>query len=103
MKTELQDAKAALRSALHAAIDSTTINENQLTELWRHYLGVSAIEKSCPQDPDPFGSDPFSTDNYGNYSIAADDYDGWGPDQPIAAGSVNIPGGLGQDVITFNS
>ena len=95
-----KNATDALKEAVIAAL---RIDEDPavLSELWRHFLGVQSIMQNnlhtdkddtitfpSSEDPyDPYGLDPFTTEL---------------KDFPVAAGSVHIPGGLGQDVITFN-
>lgn len=95
---EYHDAERAVKAAFMWALENEE-NESTLSELWRHYLGIKTIAKSqklvesfVDFNLDTPGDSPF--DNYG----AA------GPvDWNLYGDGAYVPGGMGQDVITFSS
>ena len=105
----------AVIAAKAAVIEGLKIDEKEetLSELWRHYMGLRAIEQqnqhtelddNKPTESitfnvkDNFGSDPFTMENpyipldLGDATIAAD---------TVTVGS-GLIGGMGQDHITFS-
>ena len=113
----------AVIAAKAAVIEGLKIDEKEetLSELWRHYMGLRAIEQqnqhtelddNKPTESitfnvkDNFGSDPFTMENPYNPAMN-------GPyipldlgDATIAADTVTVGsgliGGMGQDHITFS-
>ena len=89
MKTELNAAVEALKTALHQAIDDPKFNRNHLSELWRHYNGVQTIAEDCPEDKDEiqFPSSPiYLNDNFDYQNI-----------------DTNVTGAAGGDVISLDN
>ena len=105
----------AVVAAKAAVIEALKIDEKEqtLSELWRHYMGLRAIEPqnqhtelddNKPNDgitfnvSDNFGSDPFTMENpyipldLGDTNVAAD---------TVTVGT-GLLGGMGQDHITFS-
>lgn len=93
LQTDFYQAVDAIRVALKAAIDDPNFDESQLSEVWRHYLGMKAIYKSLPSAKIEFQQSSVKYEDI----IKCEGLD----DQPIAAGFVNIPGGMGEDAISF--
>jgi len=79
LHADLNAAQDAVRTAFKSALDSDTFNESDLSELWRHYLGVKAIAKKQPETKDNIY---FSSN--------------------VAAGSVDMPSWSGEDIISFS-
>ena len=98
MKAELKAATEALKAALHSAIDDPKFNRNHLSELWRHYNGVQTIYEDCADDVPQIQFQQDILDSMGSISLDSDPL----VDPVFAAGPVNLPGGEGQDVITFS-
>jgi len=89
MKQNFQNAVDAIRVALKSALDDPNFNQNQLSEVWRHYNGMKAIADTLSEDTHSFNV---------NYEDIIKGYD---PDYNIYAGSpVDLD--QGQDVITFS-
>lgn len=88
LKKNFTDAVDAIRVALKSAIDDPNFNQNDLSEVWRHYLGMKAISEKVT------GEDSIKL----SYEDIVKGYD---PDYNVyAAGPVDLD--LGQDVITFS-
>ena len=109
--TPYQKATAAAKEAV---IEALKIDEDTkvLSELWRHYLGLRAIEQeNLHHDKSPQEEwTSFNLDTTGTIQSSSDEF-GYDPFTTemnfAAAGPVNIPGGLysdtiGQDAITFS-
>lgn len=79
LHADLNAAQEAVRTAFKTALDSENYNESDLSELWRHYLGIKAIAKK---------QSPTSDGIYFSSSIAA--------------GPVDTPLWSGEDKIVFN-
>ena len=106
----------AVVAAKNAVIEALKIDEKEqtLSELWRHYMGLRAIEQQNQHTElddnktasesitfnvkDNFGSDPFTMENpyipldIGDTNLAAD---------TVTVGT-GLLGGMGQDHITFS-
>lgn len=97
LKNDFKVAVDALRVAFKSALDDPDFDDNTLAETWRHFLGMQAIHKKLPDDP--MQQDVF-------FGLAGDSGAG-GYDTISFAGAaaapVNLYGGVGQDVITFES
>ena len=79
LHADLNAAQEAVRTDFKTALDSENYNESDLSELWRHYLGIKAIAKK--QSPTSDGI-YFSSN--------------------IAAGPVDTSLWSGEDKIVFN-
>lgn len=89
LKKDFSKAVDAMRVALKSALDDPDFDQNQLSEVWRHYLGMKAITESLSDET------PFQV----QYEDIVKGYD---PDYNIyAAGPVDLGLG-GKDVITFS-
>ena len=111
LKNDFKVAVDALRVAFKSALDDPNFDDNTLAETWRHFLGMQAIHKDLPDDPVKQDSyDVF----FGGYGLAGDNGAGGfvgndtisfaGADEGYYAGApVNLYGGMGQDIITFES
>ena len=51
LKTDIQAAADAARTAFKTALDTDGYDESTLSELWRHYLGLKRINNDTPADP----------------------------------------------------
>tara|TARA_A100001201_G_C4057605_1_gene191672 strand:+ start:626 stop:964 length:339 start_codon:yes stop_codon:yes gene_type:complete len=99
VKSQVQAAEEALRQALINALAEG--DEEHLSELFTEYQHVSDLNKKV-QDKITFdsnfnfnlSSDYLTNDRIGGDLDAMDDIQ-------FAAGPVNLPGGLGNDVISF--
>lgn len=111
IKQDLQAACDATRVAFKSALDDPDFNDNTLSELWRHFLGLQRIAKDYVE-PTPEVSD--STQYWGGLAgdNGAGGYDTISFSGAVAAGPVDwnlygdgsyIAGGAGADVITFNT
>ena len=49
LKHDLEAAKDAAKKAFKTALDAN-YDENTLSELWRHYLGLNRIYQDAPED-----------------------------------------------------
>lgn len=94
IQTDFSNAVDAIRVAFKTALDDPNFNESQLAEVWRHYLGMKAIYKSIPTPKIEFQQSSLKYEDIIQYEGLED--------QNIAAGFVNIPGGLGEDVLSFS-
>ena len=82
----------ALEDCVKDAMENN-IDPGLQSEIWRHYQGMKAIQRQLPDEPKfSFKLDALD-DAMDNIEITTDG--------PYAAGTVNIPGGLGEDVISF--
>jgi len=90
LQTDFYNAVDAIRVALKSAIDDPNFDESQLSEVWRHYLGMKAIYKSLPSAKIEFHQS----------SLKYEDIIQCGDLGPVAAGPVDF--NQGQDVITFS-
>lgn len=90
VKVEFETAVHSMRSALKAALDDPEFNRSNLTEVWRAYLGWLAIYEALPAPK----TEPPAYEYFNSPSE--------GLDFTYAAGPVDLPGALGQDVITFS-
>jgi len=110
LHTDFNAATDAVKKAFKSALDADTLDENTMSEVWRHYQGLKTIAKSLPEhthtDRITFGTDTtdinFDTESLNltgsdgtelNFNLAADTV-------PVTYGG-GIPGGAGEDVITF--
>lgn len=104
IKQDLQAACDATRVAFKSALDDPDFNDNTLSELWRHFLGLQRIAKDYVE-PTPEVSD--STQYWGGLAgdNGAGGYDtiSFGAAQPVDWNASYIVGGSGGDVITFNT
>ena len=91
VKVEFETAVFSMRSALKAALDDPEFNRGTLTEVWRAYLGWLAIYEALPAPK----AEPPSYEYLNSPSEGLDL-------GVVAAGEVPLPGGAGQDVITFS-
>lgn len=85
LKSTLKVATDAVKTAFKTALDDPTITKNNLSELWRHYQGLSAMHDSI-----------ITTDTV-TFSV---------PNSPYEVGSFfggGILGGMGDDVISFGT
>lgn len=88
-----QKATNALREAFKVALDAD-VEENTLSEIWRHYLGMKHIAKNLNYATEH----SFSLKENSN-----DDTISYDPDYNIqAAGPVDLGLNTGGDVITFS-
>jgi len=88
LKKDFKKAVDAIRVALKSAIDDPNFNQNDLSEVWRHYLGMKAISEKVTEED----SIKLSYEDIVN---------GYDPDYNVyAAGPVDLD--LGRDVITFS-
>lgn len=106
LKNDFKVAVDALRVAFKSALDDPNFDDTTLAETWRHFLGMQAIHKKLPDEPmqqDIFfgGAVGYGGDSgaggYDTISFAGAD-EGY-----YAAAPVQLYGGIGHDVITFNS
>lgn len=74
----------AVRDALKEAIDTPNFDRNTLSEVWRHYQGLTTILESLEQPNETTAEENYSF-NFG------------------AAESINYYGSSGQDIITFSN
>ncbi len=100
LKTDLVAARDALRQALKTALDADAdINASTLSELWRHYQGITSIEQN------------YKAFDKLNFDLSGIDGVGY-PSSPIDAAFTNydgnisidtgVTGGSGTDTITFS-
>ena len=79
LKSDLTAAVAAARTAFKTALDED-FDENKLSELWRHYLGLKFIAKEVPDDVNPIASFGITggmsddTINFDGYTYTPDDF-----------------------------
>jgi hypothetical protein len=101
VKSQVQVAEEALRQALINALAEG--EDEYLSELFKQYQTVSDFNKKIQEDckiqfdPDysfSLSSDYLKNDRIGGDLDALDDI-------TFAAGPVNLPGALGEDVISF--
>ena len=98
VRNEFETAVISMRSALKAALDDPEFNRGTLTEVWRAYLGWLAIYEALPAPK----NEPPAYEYLNSPSEGLDvglDFSNIN----VAAGSVDLPGAAGQDVITFTS
>ena len=109
LHTDFNAATDAVKKAFKSALDADTLDENTMSEVWRHYQGLKTIAKSLPEhthDRITFGGGTsdinFDTECLNltgsdgtelNFNLAADTV-------PVTIGG-GLPGGAGDDVITF--
>lgn len=88
LKTNFKNAVDAIRVALKSALDDPDFNQNDLSEVWRHYLGMKAISEKV-------------TENDSIELRYEDIVKGYDPDYNVyAAGPVDLD--QGQDIISFS-
>ena len=95
VKSQVQVAEEALRQALINALAEG--EDEYLSELFAQYQAVSDFNKKVNSKVNysfNLSSDYLKTDRIGGDLDALDNVN-------FAAGSVNLPGGLGEDVISF--
>jgi len=95
VKSQVQVAEEALRQALINALAEG--EDEYLSELFAQYQAVSDLNKKVNSKINysfNLSSDYLKTDRIGGDMDALDDV-------TFAAGSVNIPGALGNDIIDF--
>jgi hypothetical protein len=101
VKSQVQVAEEALRQALINALAEG--EDEYLSELFKQYQAVSDLNKKIQEDCNPkfdpdysfsLSSDYLKSDRIGGDLDALDDI-------TFAAGPVNLPGALGEDVISF--
>jgi|TARA_B100000073_G_scaffold341603_1_gene343220 hypothetical protein len=100
VKSQVQAAEEALRQALINALAEG--DEDHLSELFTQYQAVSDLNKKV-QDKITFDSNfdfNLSSDYLHHNDRIGGDLDAM-DDIQFAAGPVNLPGGLGNDVISF--
>lgn len=106
LKNDFKVAVDALRVAFKSALDDPNFDDNTLAETWRHFLGMQAIHKNLPDDPTQqeifFG---LAGDSGAGGYTGSDTISFAGADEGVyvAGAAAPIWGGLGQDMITFNS
>ena len=100
VKSQVQAAEEALRQALINALAEG--DEEFLSELFTEYQNVSDLNRKVSEkiniDPNfsfTLSSDYLNTDRIGGDLDALDNI-------TFAAGPVNLPGALGEDVISFS-
>lgn len=99
LKTNFTVAVDALRDAFKSALDDPNFPDNTLAEVWRHYLGMQSILKNLPKEYTYTLNKDADTDGNIHFNLTGlDEY----PYVVAAAGSVPIPGSIGEDVITFS-
>jgi len=96
LKTDLQAAADAARTAFKTALDTEGYDESTLSELWRMYLGLKRINNDTP-------ADPVVNSNY-NFNLSSDylniPTDNYGVG--YAADTISFTGlSEGADVISF--
>lgn len=88
LKKNFANAVDAIRVALKSAIDDPNFNQNDLSEVWRHYLGMKAISERVTEE------DTIKL----SYEDIVKGYD---PDVNVyAAGPVDLD--QGRDIISFS-
>ena len=99
VKSQVQAAEEAMRQALINALAEG--DEDHLSELFTQYQAVGDLNRKV-QDKISFDSNfsfnlnsPYMTDRIGGDLDALDDI-------TFAAGPVDLPGSLGEDVISFS-
>lgn len=100
-----QKAANALREAFKVALDAD-VEENTLSEIWRHYLGVKQIAKNLDYKTE-YTEYSFSLSENGNIDITSSPY--YNPDYNIgfssgvaAADTISFGDTYGKDVLTFS-
>ena len=81
---QLKDSVNAVRQAFKTALDED-VDDNITSELWRHYLGLKSITASAEKEIDPLK---------GGLHIDCSD---------VAFGNTHVKGGVGDDIISFNT
>ena len=87
LKRDLKAARDAARNAFKTALDAD-YDENTLSELWRHYLGLNRIWSEAPEDKQE--TDPWM--------LAGGDYN-----FSLTSDYLNMPGAAAADTISFSS
>ena len=96
--TAIQALENCVKDAMENNVDAST-----QSEIWKHYQGIKAISKQLDQDTIRIDTDSLSTN-----TVTFSDVDLTGDlniDLVSATQSgepINIVGGLGEDIITFN-
>lgn len=97
LKHDLEAAKDAAKKAFKTALDAN-YDENTLSELWRHYLGLNRIYQDAPEDK--VETDPWILGG-GDYNFTlSSDYLSE-PVGPVAADTISFSSSGGADVISF--
>jgi len=96
LKHDLEAAKDAAKKAFKTALDAN-YDENTLSELWRHYLGLNRIYQDAPEDNTAISTDPWilGGGDY-NFNLSSDYLTG-----PVAADTISFSSSGGADVISF--
>jgi len=96
LKHDLEAAKDAAKKAFKTALDAN-YDENTLSELWRHYLGLNRIYQDAPADNTEISTDPWilGGGDY-NFNLSSDYLTG-----PVAADTISFSSSGGADVISF--
>ena len=92
LKKDFTNAVDAIRVALKSAIDDPNFNQNDLSEVWRHYLGMKTISEKVTEKS-PFN---FSLDGVDRVMEFHD------PDYNIQAAQPVDLNTYGVDTITFS-
>ena len=97
VKSQVQAAEEALRQALINALAEG--DEQHLTELFTEYQHISDLNKRVQEEQVTFNFD-LSSDYLSNLTVDRGDLDAM-DNINFAAGPVDLPGSLGNDVISF--